>query len=68
MLLASLTTIAVIHASTLLNKNMTLKHVERLLNSKILAFQSDWGGEHRRLSQYFEREGIQHRVSCPHTS
>lgn len=33
-----------------------------------MLFQSDWGGEYRRLSQYFEREGIQHRVSCRHTS
>uniref|UniRef100_A0ACD5TNX4 Uncharacterized protein n=1 Tax=Avena sativa TaxID=4498 RepID=A0ACD5TNX4_AVESA len=44
------------------------KHVERMLNTKIRAVQSDWGGEYHRLSRYFQREGILHRVSCPHTS
>ena len=43
-------------------------HVERLLNAKIKAVQSDWGGEYHRLHRYFERTGIVHRVSCPHTS
>jgi histone deacetylase 1/2 len=43
-------------------------HVERLLNTKIKAFQSDWGGEYHRLHRYFQRTGISHRVSCPHTS
>jgi histone deacetylase 1/2 len=43
-------------------------HVERLLNSKIRAVQSDWGGEYHRLHKYFQRTGISHRVSCPHTS
>jgi histone deacetylase 1/2 len=44
------------------------KHVERLFNSKILAVQSDWGGEYHRLNKFFHDEGILHRVSCPHTS
>lgn len=44
------------------------KHVERMLNTKIKIAQSDWGGEYRRLNRYFQREGITHRVSCPHTS
>ena len=43
-------------------------HVERLLHTKILAVQSDWGGEYHRLHRYFQRTGISHRVSCPHTS
>jgi histone deacetylase 1/2 len=43
-------------------------HVERLLNAKIRSVQSDWGGEYHRLHAYFERTGIAHRVSCPHTS
>ena len=43
-------------------------HVERLVNAKIKAVQSDWGGEYHRLHSYFERTGIVHRVSCPHTS
>jgi histone deacetylase 1/2 len=44
------------------------KHVEHLFNSKILAVQSDWGGEYHRLNRYFRDEGIVHRVTCPHTS
>jgi histone deacetylase 1/2 len=43
-------------------------HVERLLDTKIRAIQSDWGGEYHRLHNYFQRTGISHRVSCPHTS
>jgi histone deacetylase 1/2 len=43
-------------------------HVERFLNSKILAVQSDWGGEYRRLHRFFDRIGIRHRVTCPHIS
>ena len=43
-------------------------HVERLLHTKIIAVQSDWGGEYHRLHRYFQRTGISHRVSCPHTS
>lgn len=47
---------------------MFQKHVERLLNYKIHAVQSDWGGEYERLSRHFAQEAILHRVSCPHTS
>jgi mono/diheme cytochrome c family protein len=43
-------------------------HVERLLDYKIKAVQSDWGGEYHKLHRYFQRTGISHRVSCPHTS
>ena len=43
-------------------------HVERLLDGKIKAVQSGWGGEYHRLHRYFQRTGISHRVSCPHTS
>ena len=43
-------------------------HVERLLNAKIKAVQSDGGGEYQKLGRYFQRTGISHRVSCPHTS
>jgi histone deacetylase 1/2 len=43
-------------------------HVERLLNKKIRAIQSDWGGEYHKLHRYFQRTGISHRVSFPHTS
>jgi hypothetical protein len=37
--------------------------VERLLNTKIKSVQSDWGGEYRNLSKYFQTIGINHRVS-----
>jgi histone deacetylase 1/2 len=42
-------------------------HVERLLNHKIIHVQSDWGGEYRNLSTFFQKLGISHHVSCPHT-
>lgn len=40
---------------------------ENLFNSKILYFQSDWGGEFRTLHKIFPTLGIHHRISCPHT-
>jgi histone deacetylase 1/2 len=43
-------------------------HVELLLEAKIKAVQSDWGGEYHRLNAYFKHTGVSHRVSCPHTS
>jgi histone deacetylase 1/2 len=43
------------------------KHVERLLNHKIIHVQSDWGGEYLKLNKFFDDIGISHRVSCPHT-
>jgi histone deacetylase 1/2 len=43
-------------------------HVEHLLNTKIKAVQSDWGGEYHKLHRYFQRTGISHPVSCAHTS
>jgi histone deacetylase 1/2 len=42
-------------------------HVERLLGHKILRVQSDWGGEYIKLNAFFDKLGIMHRVSCPHT-
>jgi hypothetical protein len=42
--------------------------VERLLNRKIIAMQTDWGGgEYEKLNSFFTRIGIAHRVSCPYT-
>jgi len=40
--------------------------VERQYNHKILAVQSDWGGEYQSLNSFFKRLGIAHHVSCPH--
>lgn len=43
------------------------QHIERFFNKKILCVQSDWGGEYCHLNSFFNKIGIQHRVSCPHT-
>jgi hypothetical protein len=40
--------------------------VERMLNRKILAVQSDWGGKYEKLDSFFRSIGIAHHVSCPH--
>ena len=42
-------------------------HVEHLLKHKIVHVQSDWGGDYRNLNTFFDKLGISHRVSCPHT-
>jgi hypothetical protein len=34
--------------------------VERLLNHKIVAMQTDWGGEYERLHSFFRTIGITH--------
>jgi hypothetical protein len=41
--------------------------VERQFDKKILAMQTDWGGEYQTLNSFFKRIGIHHLVSCPHT-
>lgn len=41
--------------------------VERLFDRKIIAMQTDWGGEYQKLNSFFEKIGISHHVSCPHT-
>jgi hypothetical protein len=40
--------------------------VERTFNRKIIALQSDWGGEYEKLNSFFTKVGISHLVSCPH--
>ena len=42
------------------------KLVERQFDRKILAVQSDWGGEYEKLNSFFRSVGIIHHVSCPH--
>jgi hypothetical protein len=42
-------------------------HVEKFFDRKIKAIQSDWGGEFRALNPILSRQGISHRISCPHT-
>jgi histone deacetylase 1/2 len=41
-------------------------HVELLFDRKILALQTDWGGEYQKLNSFFQRVGMSHHVSCPH--
>ena len=41
--------------------------VESQFGQKIINFQSDWGGEFQALHKHLTRQGIAHRVSCPHT-
>jgi histone deacetylase 1/2 len=40
--------------------------VERQFNRKIVAMQTDWGGEYQKLNSFFQKVGISHLVSCPH--
>ncbi|BAB90546.1 putative rice retrotransposon retrofit gag/pol polyprotein [Oryza sativa Japonica Group] len=41
--------------------------VERMFDRKIIAMQTDWGGEYQKLNSFFAQIGIDHHVSCPHT-
>jgi len=41
--------------------------VERQFSLKIKSVQTDWGGEYRKLSTFFQTIGIHHRLICPHT-
>jgi hypothetical protein len=38
-----------------------------MFNRKILAMQTDWGGEYERLNSFFRSVGISHHIFCPHT-
>jgi histone deacetylase 1/2 len=40
--------------------------VERQFDRKIIAVQTDWGGEYEKLNSFFTKIGISHHVSCPH--
>jgi histone deacetylase 1/2 len=41
--------------------------VERQFSLKIKCVQTEWGGEYRKLSTFFQTIGIHHRLICPHT-
>jgi hypothetical protein len=43
------------------------KMIDGQFNTKIRAFQSDWGGEYQKLHHYFKQTGIQHRIACLYT-
>jgi hypothetical protein len=40
--------------------------VERMFSRKIIAMQTDRGGEYQKLNTFFQRIGISHHVSCPY--
>jgi hypothetical protein len=37
-----------------------------MFSRKIIAMQTDWGGEYQKLNTFFQRIGISHHVSCPY--
>ena len=41
--------------------------VERQFSHKIKYVQIDWGGEYRKLNNFFQTIGIHHWLICPHT-
>jgi histone deacetylase 1/2 len=42
------------------------KLVKCQFDIKIIAIQSDWGGEYEKLKSFFKTIGIEHHVACPH--
>jgi histone deacetylase 1/2 len=42
--------------------------IQNQFQSTIKALQSDWGGELRSFTSLLNTLGIQHRLTCPHTS
>jgi hypothetical protein len=40
--------------------------VERLFNIKLLAIQTDGGGEYQKMISFLAQKGIIHYLSCPH--
>ena len=42
--------------------------VENLLETRILWLQIDGGGEFKPLIPFLSQYGIEHRLTCPHTS
>jgi hypothetical protein len=37
-----------------------------LFDRRILAVQTDWGGEYQKLNSFFQQTGISHHMSCPY--
>jgi histone deacetylase 1/2 len=42
--------------------------IKNQFNASVKALQSDWGGEFRPFTSMLNELGIQHRLTCPHTS
>jgi hypothetical protein len=52
------------HTSELFAKSQLFQtHVEGLLDSKIVAMHTNWGGEYGKLNSFFTHIGISHCVS-----
>ncbi|PNX89556.1 retrovirus-related Pol polyprotein from transposon TNT 1-94, partial [Trifolium pratense] len=45
-----------------------LKLIQNQYQTSVKAVQSDWGGEFRPFTAMLNTLGIQHRLTCPHTS
>lgn len=43
-------------------------HVEKLLSTSIICFQSDGGGEFKTFTPYLHSQGVEHRFSCLYSS
>lgn len=40
--------------------------LKKQFQTKIINFQSNWGGEFRTVNTYLKENGIQHRITCSH--
>jgi IS30 family transposase len=40
--------------------------VQRLFNTKLIAIQTDGGGEYQKMNSFLAQKGIIHYLSCPH--
>ncbi|PNX93512.1 histone deacetylase, partial [Trifolium pratense] len=45
-----------------------LAYIKNQFQASVKALQSDWGGEFRSFTSLLNSFGIQHRLTCPHTS
>ncbi|GAU29238.1 hypothetical protein TSUD_362280 [Trifolium subterraneum] len=48
--------------------NQFVKLIQNQFQATIKVVQSDWGGEFRPFTSLLDSLGIQHRLTCPHTS
>jgi hypothetical protein len=45
-----------------------IRQAENLTNQKLKTIQTDGGSEFKTLKEFFSEKGINHRITCPHTS
>jgi histone deacetylase 1/2 len=48
--------------------NQFLTYIQNQFKASVKALQTDWGGEFRPFTNLLNTLGIQHRLTCPHTS